>query len=254
MARQKDTLVSLLPEIADLARARDLRWYRIPAKIKRVPRLVAEGGLRWIAFYQGKKFGNECYSIRQVAAVIDVTQVRRSELLSPPSIDSPDYESYFRKAEDLYYKISLGPLTQLPRPVMNKAKWRRIVFIETLLDKLLVAEELNDLFQTSAAEEKMWEALKASGISAEREYHVPVRTEHFFLDFAIFCRKGRIDLECDGGYHDEPMQIAEDKDRNNLLQSAGWSVLRFSPDDILYHTERTVSIVRETVKQYGGVG
>lgn len=247
----KDTLIALLPEPADLERCRVEHWYRIPTHLKRPPKLL-EGGLRWIALYQGAAFGPERYRIRYLAAVIAITQVARKELLPPPPEGTAGYAAWARKAEDRYYKIHLGPLTKLPDPVAS-TRGRRIVFMETHLEKLLAAKDLNDLFRTSAAEERLWEALRAEGIPAEREYHVGVREEHYFLDFAIFCRGGRIDVECDGGYHGEPVQQAEDGDRNNLLQSAGWAVLRFTPDDVLYHTGRTVGLVQETIERYGGL-
>ena len=51
----------------------------------------------------------------------------------------------------------------------------------------------------------------------------------YFLDFALFCREGRIDVETDGDtWHADPERIPEDNRRDNDLASAGWYVLRFN--------------------------
>jgi hypothetical protein len=44
----------------------------------------------------------------------------------------------------LYYKVQLGPVQQLERPIVS-LRWRRITFIHTTWDRLHDAREINDL-------------------------------------------------------------------------------------------------------------
>lgn len=126
-------------------------------------------------------------------------------------------------------------------------------FIETTDQKLFSATEINDLFRGNHLEEKLYDALKAARIPVEREFHVQVEKHHCFLDFAVFCKDGKINIECDGGYHDHMPFVDSDRGRNNLLQSAGWSVLRFSANDVCYHMDKNLALVAETIAQYGGL-
>jgi hypothetical protein len=61
----------------------------------------------------------------------------RRQLL-PDEADHP-------RANDCYYKLELGPLERLPRPIPSH-RLRRITFIATTLDRLLNAQEINDLW------------------------------------------------------------------------------------------------------------
>jgi len=48
------------------------------------------------------------------------------------------------EADDLYYKMQLGPLIRLERPIPS-LRWRRIAFIETTWDRFVAAREVRDL-------------------------------------------------------------------------------------------------------------
>ena len=54
----------------------------------------------------------------------------------------------------------------------------------------------------------------------------------YALDFALFCKKGNLDVETDGDlWHADPQRIPEDNRRNNDLAVQGYKILRF--DDCL---------------------
>lgn len=247
-----NTLVALLPSVADFHIAQQEHWYRIPRRNKSLPRVLTEGRLKFLAFYHPQAFGKDWqYTIRFVAEVKDVSIVKRKDLLPPPEGEGNTADlKWLQKAEEEYYKIEIGPLRELPQPIYSR-KWRRIVFIETTENRLFNAEEINDLFYTNSLEERLYEALKEAHIPAERQFHVEIQRQHCFLDFAVFCKNGKINIECDGGYHNHMPAVDEDRGRNNLLQSAGWSVLRFSEDDVRYHMEKSLKIVRETIVHCG---
>jgi len=70
----------------------------------------------------------------------------------------------------------------------------------------------------------------------------------FGFDFGIFCRKGNIDIECDGEkYHILPDALSRDRERNNQLTSFGWHVLRFSGIEIYKNLNNCLSTVERTI-------
>jgi very-short-patch-repair endonuclease len=76
------------------------------------------------------------------------------------------------------------------------------VFIPTTLAKLENAEQINDLFDGSPLEDKLWQTLKQHRILAERQWKILVARQRYYLDFAVFCRKGKLAIETDGyTYH-----------------------------------------------------
>jgi len=170
--------------------------------------------------------------------------VMRRELL-------PD-ETGHARAEAEYYKVQLGELKQLPHPIPSR-RWRRIVFIPTSLERLLHAQEINDLFKVSPIEEKLYFTLQDAGLPAERQYFVREGTSGYMLDMAVFCRDSNLDIECDGEtYHAGRDKAEQDRERDNTLTTAGWHILRFSGRSILSDTDRCVQTVRRAVRRLGG--
>ena len=74
------------------------------------------------------------------------------------------------------------------------------------------------------------------------------------MDFALFCKARNINIEVDGDkFHNKPEAVQKDKKRNNLLESEGWSVLRFTSKDVYYDLNNSIKLVMETVNKYGGI-
>ncbi|GIJ47451.1 hypothetical protein Val02_43370 [Virgisporangium aliadipatigenens] len=59
----------------------------------------------------------------------------------------------------------------------------------------------------------------------------------------------RVGLEYDGDQHRERERFRRDAVRLNRLRLAGWTVLRFTADDVLRHPDRVVRQVRATLKE-----
>ncbi|MDI6767972.1 MAG: DUF559 domain-containing protein [Bacteroidota bacterium] len=157
------------------------------------------------------------------------------------------------KRDDDYFRLQVGNLQVLPKPIVSK-RWRRIVFIETTPSHLLHAKEINDLFHESPIEEAFWNALKAERIDAERQYFVRNEQYRFCLDFALFCMQRNIDVECDGDkHHLQPARVRRDKKRNNILEKMGWSVLCYGSSEIYNDLPKTIDQVKETVNMLGGL-
>lgn len=125
-------LVCIMPQPRDLEIARVLGWYRIP--LKHAPKVIYTDCL---AFYQPSSFGKEHrWKIEFVAPVRGVELTKRKELLRT-EIPHP-------RADDEYYKISLGDLVKLPDPI-SAENWKRITFFYTTGELLLEAHTLQDL-------------------------------------------------------------------------------------------------------------
>ncbi len=116
---------------ADFALVEQEGWYRIPQK--HAPKgLYAE----YFAFYFGSRFGDKKWAIHAYAPRLGHELTTRAELL-PAEVDHP-------RAHELYYKVQLGELVWLDRPIIS-LRWRRITFLHTTWDRFQAATEINDL-------------------------------------------------------------------------------------------------------------
>jgi len=234
-------LVVIVPKLSDWEILKKELWYRIP--VKSAPDIAER--IKYLAFYQPKIFKDEKYSVNYYGKIKKIEVVKRIELF-------PDEPAHPRAAAN-YYKFTLESLGKLPHSIPSK-KWRRIVFIPTTFKKLMNAEEINDLYHTSPIEEKMYVYFKRENIHAERQLFVTEGKRRYCLDFGIYCKKGRVDVECDGeAFHSSKVNIKRDRDRNNELTSYGWSVLRFSGSEINQAPEECVKKVKRTIKNLDGV-
>ena len=139
-------LVCLLPTPRDLEIARLLGWYRIP--FRSAPKVVAVDAL---AFYQPGAFGEQGGRIEYMAPVRGHELTTRAELLR----DEPDHP----RAREEYFKLQLGPLERLPRPILAD-KWKRLTFLYTTGEYLLKAGTLNDLVVQSDERQLLWQSLR----------------------------------------------------------------------------------------------
>jgi hypothetical protein len=139
-------LVVLLNNSRDMEITRLLGWYRIP--LRSAPKVIA---VDYLAFYQTAAFGEEKWRINYVAPVRGHELTTRAELLQD-ELDHP-------RAHQEYYKIQLGPLVQLPKPI-PAGKWRRITFVYTTGQYLLEAETINDLVVKSEERRLLWDTLR----------------------------------------------------------------------------------------------
>ncbi len=154
-------LVAFLPHPRDLEIVRVLGWYRIP--LATAPKVI---GVDWLAFYQPAAFGEaHRWRVEWVAPVEGYELVRRRELFR----DEPDHP----RAEEEYYKVQLGPLVRLPRPI-RAGRWKRFTFLYTTGERLLAAETLRDLVVRDEERRMLWQALRER---AERPYRARTSQE-----------------------------------------------------------------------------
>jgi len=218
------------------------RWYHVP--VESAPKNTPF--VEYLAFYFPAVFGERLkYKVTYYAKVQKIDTVKRIQLF-------PE-ESGHKKAQKDYFQFHLGKIKELPNPIPSK-RWRRIVHIPTTQEKLFNAQEINDLYDTSPLEEKMYQEMKKHKIETERQWFVNVGGENYCLDFGIFCNKGSIDVECDGEkYHTLPNALAQDRQRNNQLTSFDWRVLRFSGKEINHSLQNCFKIIKTTINNLDGL-
>jgi len=136
----------LLPTPRDLEIARLLGWYRIP--LRTAPKVVS---VDYQVFYQPGSFGERSGQIDFVSPVRGHELASRAELLK----DEADHP----RAREEYFKIQIGPLERLSRPIVAE-KWRRLTFLYTTVEYVLKARVLNDLVVQSDERALLWKSLR----------------------------------------------------------------------------------------------
>jgi hypothetical protein len=215
-------LVAILKDKRDLEIARLLGWYRIP--LKSAPKTVA---VDYVAFYQTARFGDEKWAINYIAPVRGHELTTRAELLRT----QPDHP----RASQLYYKIQLGPLERLARPVPSRA-WRRITFLYTTGERLLAARELNDLIVQSEERERLWKALYERGLRAEKQYQPQAGGE---IDLALLCALGQLGIRIG----DPPREVKD---------PGQWQYLAFPEQALRTELPAVVATIEQAVERLGG--
>lgn len=219
-------LVALVNAPRDLETARSEHWYRIPAK--HAPAFLTQTS--YLAFYLTKAFGECKWSIAEYAPVHGHELVRRRDLL-PDQCDHP-------RADDAYYKLQIGPMIALPRPIVSRTG-RRILFLWTTGDKFLRAVEIDDLLGRSEADDALWDALKASRIRAERQVTVRDARSRYRVDFWIPCARGGLAI------------VLGDASRR-LPKGKGWRGLRFLEEETRSRPMTLIAEIKRAVRALGG--
>ncbi len=140
-------LVGVVPEPRDLEIARLLGWYRIPYRF--APKVVQ---VDYLAFYQPSSFGKEhSGQIEFFAEVLGVELTTRAELIK----DEPEHP----RADEEYFKIQLGPLQKLTKPILAE-KWKRITFLYTTGELFSTATVIQDLIVRTEERKILWFSLR----------------------------------------------------------------------------------------------
>ena len=91
------------------------------------------------------------------------------------------------------------------------------------------------------AEKAMWEILRGKNIGFK------FRRQHVIADFIVdfVCLKLQLVIEIDGKYHLTSEQKEADEWRTSILNRLGYSVLRFTNEDVLHHPEKVLKKIKE---------
>ena len=246
MSDRRDVLVAIMNNLHDFAILREQSWYRIP--VDSVNKwLKDDWPPDWLAFYQTKVFGHERYSIRYFGKVKGKPQIVHGWQIIP------ERSKVEEKGERQYYQIFLESLIHRERPILSY-QWHRVTFIPTTLQKFNSATEINDLYDSSVLEDRLWEEFKRLQIPLERQKRLTLNNRNYFLDFAITCEKGNLAIETDGdSYHANPEQAGKDMIRNNEIETNQWRVLHFSTRHIQEQMqEYCIPTIVKNINNLGG--
>jgi hypothetical protein len=209
-------LVAVVTTQEDLWRATKEGWYRIP--VRSAPgRLAAE----YLAFYQTRAFPpGERFLIRWIAPVKGYLLATRRQLI-PAEPEHP-------RATDQYFRVSLGNVAELSRPIPS-ARLRRVTFIPTTLGRLQEAREINDLWIRDSAQERLWKAFQQAGVEAECQYPLRDDLPQCLADFAVFCQHGRIAVAIEDA-SGQPTQVSGGRTSlsDYLASAESWVLVRVS--------------------------
>lgn len=139
-------LVAVMNQPRDLEIARVLGWYRIP--LRSAPKVIS---IDYLAFYQTAAFEEGKWRIQYLAPYRGHELTTRLELIR----DEPDHPH----ANKEYFKIQLGAILALPRPILAGA-WRRITFFYTTGELLGSADTIEDLIVPQEQRQLLWQSLR----------------------------------------------------------------------------------------------
>lgn len=234
-------IVGIVQSRADLARIDEAHWYRIP--VRSAPR--DHWPPAWFAALEAQSISRApAQVIRRFARVLHIREQTREQLF--PGIPAGD------RAGRVYYQLQLGDI-QFREPPLQLNRPRRHAFIRTTREKFDRAVTVNDLFDDSKMEDELWEALKAEEIPAERQWLTEVGARRFFIDFALFCTRGRLAVEVDGKWHHNPEKAIEDDRRDTLLATAGWQIHHIPTRRILSGLREELTHLKQVINQKGGL-
>lgn len=245
---KSNTLVALLKEPHDWQIVNSFGIYRIRGSLRYPPDILKNRCVEYLGFYLPAKFGKHKFSVRHYAKVRKISMAPRYKCV-------PD-EPRNSKSNDDYYKFDLEEPIPLQEPIVSYRGRSHMVLIPTTEERLLDAKELNFLYMGSRLEETMWQSLLEHNIFPEREY--PVHTRHsnaYLLDFAVFCKDGRLAIETDGSqHHASRATVLADNRRSNQLSVEKWAVHRYAAEDLAPNKiNHTIGEISEKITGLGGL-
>ena len=98
--------------------------------------------------------------------------------------------------------------------------------------------------EMTEAESAFWSLAKANGLGEKcrRQYILG----QYIVDF--FFRKSMLIIEIDGGYHFTDEQQKEDVIRQDWLEQHGYTILRFTNEQVLFDTDNTILKIKQNLK------
>ena len=96
------------------------------------------------------------------------------------------------------------------------------------------------------AESIVWDLLKAKSINGYK-----FRRQHVIKDYIVdfVCLNKKLVIEIDGQYHLEGQQIVKDRSRTEDLQNSGYTVIRFSNEEVIGNTAEVIKCIKKTLME-----
>jgi len=90
------------------------------------------------------------------------------------------------------------------------------------------------------AEMLLWSRLRGKQLNGLQFYRQKI-IGNYIADF--YCPKSRLVIEVDGGQHLDVEAREKDRERDNYMEKAGITVLRFTNNDVLGNIESVLKII-----------
>ena len=94
------------------------------------------------------------------------------------------------------------------------------------------------------AETTLWQNLRNRNLKYKFRRQHPI--DRFIIDF--YCAEAKLLIEIDGDSHLREEQIEYDKARTEYLEGLGYSVIRFTNDDVRYNIHAVVDEIVRTIE------
>ena len=98
---------------------------------------------------------------------------------------------------------------------------------------------------STTAENVLWQNIR------NKQLGVEFRRQHVIGDFIVdfVCLDKMLVIEVDGGYHTERDQLEDDEIRTRILNSLGFSLVRFSNDRVLFDLDNVKCEIQDILRQ-----
>lgn len=93
------------------------------------------------------------------------------------------------------------------------------------------------------AESFLWQNIKSKALG------VKFQRQHIVYDYIadFICIEKKLIIEVDGGYHFTTKQQIEDEIRSKALSSKGFTILRFTNEEVLFNIDFVIHIIKQTI-------
>jgi very-short-patch-repair endonuclease len=96
------------------------------------------------------------------------------------------------------------------------------------------------------AENIVWDILKSKNIDGHK-----FRRQHIIKDYIVdfVCLHKKVVIEIDGQYHLEDKQIVKDKSRTEDLKNCGYTVIRFTNEEVVANTQEVIRNIKKALME-----
>jgi very-short-patch-repair endonuclease len=103
----------------------------------------------------------------------------------------------------------------------------------------------------TSAESKVWNHVRNHQLGPKIRRQHPI--DRFIADF--YCPQVKLIIEIDGDSHADPDRATYDLERTSWLQAGGYSVIRFSNDQVKNDLGKVIELIREIIRNLseGGI-
>ena len=112
---------------------------------------------------------------------------------------------------------------------------------DPILYGLLKAFAQKNRKNPTEAESALWSYLRGS------DFAYPFKRQHIIGEFIadFVCLPAKLIIEVDGGYHQLPQQQTSDAERQQWLESQGFTVIRFTNEEVLGNIDNVIDEIEK---------